>query len=94
MHKQPTCTSLALEVLRASDDFMDRKALMLATGCSNNQVDAATHHLRKRLAVDCVVEPNGVAWWYALPPESDNRSRHVDERTPEVKPRKLRKSKR
>ena len=86
----PTCTFLVLEALRGSDDFMNRAMLMAATGYHNNQVDAATHHLRKRHAIDCVVEPDGGAWWYAMPPESDDRSRTCDLRTPEAKPRKAR----
>lgn len=85
--KQPTITTLVLEVLRAQDDFLSRDALMKFTGCNADQVSAATHHLRKRHAIDCVIEPDGRAWWYALPPENDNRLFHIDERTPESKPR-------
>ena len=92
MRKQPTCTSLVLEALVGSDDFLNNRKLMEATGCNIGQVSASTHHLRKRHAIDCVVEPDGVAWWYALPPESDNRMYHHDERTPETKPRRRRKS--
>lgn len=92
-HKETTCTTLVLEALRAADDFLSRSALVRATGRSYNQVDASTHWLRKRHAIDCVVEPDGRAWWYALPPENDNRSYHVDERTPEDRPRRSRKKK-
>lgn len=86
--KQPTITSLVLEALRVQDDFMSNIMLMRFTGSSADQVSAATHHLRKRHAIDCVIEPDGRAWWYALPPESDNRAFHVDERAPETRPRR------
>ena len=89
--KPPTTTCLVLAALRAADDFLNRRTLMTATGRSHNQVDAATHHLRKRHAVDCVVEPDGSAWWYALPPTTDDRSYHIDERTIETAPRRRRK---
>ena len=85
--KVKTFTSLTLEALRAQDDFMDNTMLMHAIGCNRNQLTAATHHLRKRHAIDCVIEPNGKAWWYALPECSDDRTYAVEERTPESKPR-------
>ena len=89
--KPPTTTCLVIEALRAADDFCNRQMLMVATGRNSHQVDAATHHLRKRHAVDCVVEPDGSAWWYALPSAADDRSYHVDERTVETAPRRRKK---
>lgn len=90
--KEPTWTHLVAEALHGCDDFLDYRMLRQITGASSTQVSAACFHLRKRHAIDCIIEPNGVAWWYALPPESDDRSIIRTERTPEVNPRKRRKS--
>lgn len=91
--KRPACTHLVLESLRTSDDFMNQGQLAATTGCNKNQVSAALHMLRRVRAVDVVVNPDGTGWWFALPPESDKRCRHLEEITPESKPRKLRKRK-
>lgn len=88
--KEPTWTALVLATLRAQEDFLDIRMLMAHTGGSYNQVNAACHHLRSKRAVDVVVEKDGHGWWFALPEEQDTRSKRVDERTPETKPRKLR----
>ena len=91
--KEPCWTKLILDALRGCDDFLNYRMLEKITGGNNNQISAACFHLRKRHAIDCVIENNGVAWWYALPPEQDNRSRTVDARAPEVNPRKRRRQK-
>ena len=88
--KEPTWTHLVAEALRGCDDFLDYHMLRQITGASSTQVSAACFHLRKRHAIDCIIEPDGVAWWYALPPEDDNRMRRVEDRCPECKPRKRR----
>lgn len=85
-YKQPTITSLVMSALVASDDFMSDVMLKETTGASMNQVWAATHHLRKRNAIDAIINPDGKAWWYATP-HTDNRSKTVLERAPEKKPR-------
>lgn len=92
--KKVTSTSLVLEQLRACDDFMDHNMLIKATGEDCSHVSAALHHLRKHRAADCVVNPDGKAWWFALPPEDDDRSRTCTERAIEGKrkPRKTRKA--
>lgn len=89
--KEPTWTSLVLELLEARDDFLTYEAIRAATGGSRDQISAACIHLRRRRAIDCIVEPDGVAWWFATP-ETDNRSTHVDFRAPEAKPRKRRRT--
>lgn len=89
--KEPTVTSLVLEVLIASDDFMDFRMLRRATGQSLNSVNAACHHLRKRHAIDVIIDPHGVGWWYATP-ESDDRSYARKAKAPEVSPRRPRKT--
>lgn len=88
--KQTTTTSLVLGALRATDDFLDYRALRAMTGRNTNQISAACHELRNHRCVDVVVEPDGRGWWFALPAEQDTRCRSIDERTPESKPRRPR----
>lgn len=83
--KKPTCTSLVLLALRNRDDFMNHRMLMKETGCSINQITATLHNLRQHRAVDCVINPDGKAWWFACPPEDDNRSKHLDEIQAEIR---------
>lgn len=88
-YKEPTATSLVLGALRAADDFLSVTILVKSTGKTRDQVKSALWWLLKISAVDVVVdERNGTGWWYALPPESDKRSKHYDERTPEKRPRR------
>jgi hypothetical protein len=92
--KEPTATTLVLTALRAVDDFMDRRMLRVALpGVKHDQIGAALIHLRKHHAVDVVIEHDGVGWWYAAAPANDNRSRVVDLRTPETRPRHYRRQK-
>ena len=58
---------------------------------THNRINAALHHLRKARVVDVVIEPDGTGWWYALPPQEDERSLRHELRTPEDRPRKQRK---
>lgn len=89
--KRPTYTHLVLEALvHWPSDFATLRQLVQATGATVNQVPAALHHLRKRRAVDVVIESSGDGFWYATP-EDDDRTRHLEERTPEERPRKPRK---
>lgn len=94
---QRTWTSLVLEVLRARaasvDCFMDYRMLKSSTGANVCQVAAALCHLRRVRAVDVIVNADGHGWWYALPPDEDRRSRAVEERVPESKPRRRRRLK-
>ena len=76
---EPTFTALVLEALTGRDDFMNAEMLRQTTGANANQISATLHHLYKRRAIDCIIEPTGVAWWYATP-WSDNRSKTVKER--------------
>lgn len=77
--KKPTCTHLVLEYLRALDDFANRDMILTNTGITRDQLSITVHGLRKVHAIDVVIQPNGEAWWYALPPEFDQRHRHVEE---------------
>lgn len=89
--KRPTCTRLVLEALRGRDDFMDQRMLREETGCTVNQVSAALHGLRHFRAADVLVQPDGTAWWFALPPEEDTRHHILAEIQAEIhRRRKLR----
>lgn len=77
--KKPTWTSVVLEFLRKLDDFANRPMIMLATRISSDQFTATVHCLRKYRVIDVIIQPDGSAWWYALPAELDTRVRHLDE---------------
>lgn len=96
--KELTCTTLVLvldvlDVLRGRDDFMDHRMLQESTGLSSACVHAACYHLRMHCAIDCVINPDGRAWWFALPPETDDCSRTLEQRALEVNKRKPRRHK-
>lgn len=77
--KKQTTTSKVVQVLRAADDFMSKRMLEAATGDTRHQIESALLWLRSRGVVDVVVGADGVGWWFALPPDSDQRSRTTDE---------------
>jgi hypothetical protein len=85
-NKQPTWTTLALEFLKKQDDLATTPQVAGAIGATLDQTRAALFHLRMHRAVDVIVEPTGVAWWFATP-DTDSRCYHHDERTPEDRPR-------
>lgn len=84
-------TTLVLEALRAQDDFMNYTMLREKTREPFNRVSAACHHLRRVRAIDCIIDPEGVAWWYVLPPEEDQRTCVRSEHAPYSKHRWKRK---
>jgi len=86
--KEETSTSRVYRALREADDFRSGKQLQDYLGMDVNHVTASLHHLRKYSAVDAI-EGEQTLWWYATP-ESDARSRTVEERVPEAKPRRPR----
>lgn len=90
--KEPTSTALVYETLVKADDFMTVRQLMAVNDLSNNRVTAALYLLRKYKAADFVVEDGARLFWFATP-DTDQRTRTVKERTPEVKPRKQRQAK-
>ena len=77
--KQPTTTSLVLEALRGSGDFADYAMLVALTGRTKDQLIATCHDLRRYRAIDVVINPDGHAWWFALPAEEDRRSKTISE---------------
>lgn len=86
--KEPTCVSVVFETLLKVDDFRTGKQLQAETGLSCNQVSASLHELRKYSAAACL-EENGQLFWFATP-DKDQRTRVVNERVPEINPRKSR----
>ena len=82
--KRPTWTTKILDLLAGKNDFMSTQQIREAVGANCNQTSASLIHLRRSRAIDCVIEPNGVAWWLATP-EDDVRCRHCDERAEEPK---------
>lgn len=87
--KVTTATTLVLEYLQKFDGlFATAKMINAALPQLNgNQVSAALYHLRKYHAADFVVETDKTLWWFARDKQDDQRSKHVDERTPESKKR-------
>ena len=83
--KRTTYTTLVADALLRSDDFMTARQLMAVTGLGCCAVSAALHHLRGHKAVECM-ESEGQLWWYLT--LQDDRSRVVNERTPESRPRR------
>lgn len=79
--KKTTATALVIEVLTQRDDFMSRRMLEMALEgrASKPQIASALLWLRDKRAIDCIIEPDGVAWWFVLPPEFDQRSRKHEE---------------
>lgn len=92
--KQTTATTLVLELLRRDERlFLTARQLRERLPQLNgNQISAALYSLLKYHAVDFVTQNDGM-WWFARRAEDDTRYRVVEERTPETKKRKQRKSK-
>ena len=90
--KKPTVTTLITEYLRRLDDFADAAMIREATGADSAHVSAALIHLYAHRVVDFVT-CRGKSWWFALPPERDDRLRVINEivdgiRHPNRRPRK------
>lgn len=83
--KQPPCVLKVEQALIARDDFTTCAQLAEITKLTRNQVTASLHHLKKHSVVESM-ESDGSLWWY-MTPGLDTRVRHIDERTPEEKPR-------
>ena len=93
--KQPTYTTLIEEFLRNTEDThtyeqIYTRVYSLTGNATMNQISAACSHLKRHGVIDFIVETDGTVWWYALPKDNDDRSRVIDERTPETKPRNRR----
>jgi DNA-binding transcriptional regulator GbsR (MarR family) len=89
-NKVPTVTSQVMEALTQYDDFLSMDDIVALTGCSKNNVSSALFALRHYKAVDVVIQPDGRGWWFAVP-ELDLRTKVLEMRTPEEKPRRRKK---
>ena len=87
--QEPTLTSLVLTELQGADDFKTVRQLRDLLKMTPNQVTCSLKHLHNHKCVDFISDATGT-WWYATP-ETDNRCKCLNMRTPEVKPRKPRK---
>lgn len=87
---KPTWTKLVLDALVDMDDFVTATELRILTGGNVGQVTAALAHLRAMHAVSAE-SVDGVLYWFATPGE-DERTRQLDERVPEDRPRKPRRA--
>ena len=76
--KQTCTTKLVLEALRTRDDFVTGQELVALTGRSTSQVWAALIHLLRSHCIGVEVQGDR-RYWYALPPEEDQRSREHEE---------------
>lgn len=86
--KVHTATFLVFELLK-SDAFLTTKAIAKRLPqLTTHQISAALHSMRKRKAVAAETDA-GEMYWFATP-EEDNRSKTLEERTPEIKKRKPR----
>jgi hypothetical protein len=86
---KPTCTSVVEVAMSVADDFLTASMLIALTNLKRNQVTAALSTLKRRyFAVDCIAS-DGKLWWF-LTPGTDTRSRKVEMRRPEDRPRNRR----
>lgn len=88
--KEVTTTDLVLDYLRASDDLKTYVDIQRCINKSMSNITAALSHLKKHRSIDFVVDSNGTAFFFALPPEEDTRCRIHHEREKEEKPRRRR----
>lgn len=88
---ETTATTLVMEALVRADDFRTGRQLQEELRLSGNRVSAALYHLLKHRAVE-FVEADRTLWWFATP-TSDTRSRVVEEKAPETRPRRPRRRK-
>lgn len=77
-----TYTTLITEHLRECDDFRTASQLVKMGLCPSYTITKTLLHLRRHLVVDCI-EAEGKLFWYALPPEQDDRSSTIAERAVE-----------
>lgn len=88
--REETHTVKIERALRSGPEFQTVEMLKKATGESHHNATSSLWWLRRCRVVDVVIEVDGVGWWFALPPEDDLRSRIVEERKPETRPRNRR----
>jgi len=87
---EPSCTSKVMSVLKQYDDFLDVSSITVLTGLKKQNVLSSLWWLQKIKAVESV-NSGGVPFWFATP-DTDMRSRTIDERKKEDEPRKAKRS--
>lgn len=87
---EPTYTSRVEEALERADDFMTAAGLVEATGIDLHHVSTCIWYMNKVEAIQSL-ESDGQLWWF-LTPDRDRRTKKVEMRRPEDKPRRARRS--
>lgn len=72
------------------DEFIVAGEVSHALELTHHQTSTTLHHLRRYNVVGVVVQ-DGRGHWFVLPKKDDTRSKVLDLRTPESKPRRSRK---
>lgn len=86
--KEVTITTKVTDILRTKDDFVNLDELAKLTGETRKVIQMTMWYLRKIRVADCIVEKDGVSWWFALPEAEDQRMRVLSERYPETAKRR------
>jgi hypothetical protein len=86
----PTWTSRVEALFRKTDDFLSTADIKREIpDISLNQLGAAIHHLQKHGLLESVQGPKGCLHWFWTG-APDPRTRTIEERRPEDKPRRTR----
>lgn len=85
---QPTMVHLVFELLQSTDSMLATADVAAQTGVGRHDSFKTLHYLRSRHAVEWVRQ-GSVDYWFATP-QSDDRVRHIAERTPELNGRRSR----
>lgn len=86
--KQETLTATIERLLAEADDFLSTQELVDAAHRPRGDVVRTLLYLRQHKAVDVVIQ-SGVGHWLSTP-ATDDRSRRVEERAGETRPRRIR----
>ena len=87
---EPTLMSRVEEALARADDFRTQEQLVEESGIDKHHVQACIWWLKKVQAIDSL-ESDGRLWWFATP-EGDRRTKRIEMRRPEDKPRRVRRT--
>lgn len=88
--KLPCKTFLVAECLRVSDDYLSVRKIFEQTEVPSKNIQSALWALQKYGAVEAVKDSDGSLHWFWT--GNDSRSRQLEERTKEDKPRSRKKS--
>lgn len=88
---EPTYMSRVEEALERADDFMTAAGLVEATGIDLHHVSTCIWYMNKVEAIQSL-ESDGQLWWF-LTPDRDRRTKKIEMRRPEERPRRARRVK-